>query len=122
MRSKNILLSMALVSNALLASAQSIHVFGDSHANWGFSNFGKHHYDYNYNTLNIPFSVHWIINKTMHGIGKDGLRVLNIASYNMQENDIAVFVFGEIDARCHIGKQRDEQHRDVDQIITVSRK
>jgi hypothetical protein len=96
-----------------------IHVFGDSHANWCFSNNGQREYVLDYNNLQIPFSVHWIIGKTMHGVGKDGLQILNLRKYGVQENDVALFTFGEIDARCHIGKQRDEQKRDLNDIIDL---
>lgn len=101
----------------VIIAAQTIHVFGDSHAHWGFSDNGKQQYTYDFKDKNIPFSVHWLIGKTMFSIGKNGFDVLNIQKFKVSENDIAVYTFGEIDARCHIGKQRDEKQRDVHEII-----
>lgn len=53
----------------------------------------------------------------MHRIGRDGLRGLNIKQLGVQEGDVAVFLFGEIDVRCHIGRQRDEKGRSCSEII-----
>jgi hypothetical protein len=51
---------------------------------------------------------------TMHRIGRDGI---NVKDYDVKENDLAVFFFGEIDVRCHIGVQRDKKSRQLDEII-----
>ncbi|MDP1879507.1 MAG: hypothetical protein Q8K60_01045 [Parachlamydiaceae bacterium] len=42
---------------------------------------------------------------------------LNIQNLELFKNQILVFAFGEIDVRCHIGKQRDINERDLDEII-----
>jgi len=94
-----------------------VHVFGDSHASFCFSDKGQATHIFNYKNIDVPFSIHWLIGKTMYGVSKNGLDILNIKKFNVQEYDIAVFAFGEIDVRCHIGKQRDEKGRDVHEII-----
>jgi hypothetical protein len=77
-------------------ASPNIHVFGDSHV----SEFS-----------NIPGCLlHYVGPITMHRIGRDGLNFLDMTSYGVQENEVAIFVFGEIDCRCHIGKQRDKQN------------
>lgn len=103
-----------------------VHTFGDSHGSFFFSNDRtmiprneQSHFNYLNNTYlqKIEFRINWFGSKTMHSIGRDGLNALNIQNYNVTENDVALFVFGEIDARCHIGKQRDLNNRDLEEII-----
>lgn len=77
-----------------------IHVFGDSHSR----EFDK-----------IPgCEIHYLGPITMYRVGRDGLQFLNLKKHNVKEDQIAIFAFGEIDARCHILKQRE---RDLDEII-----
>jgi hypothetical protein len=85
------------------ANASTIHVIGDSHA-CAFSGIDGC----------IP---HWIGSITMHRVGRDGLGVVDFKKIGVKDGDVAVFAFGEIDVRCHIGKQRDEMHRNLDEII-----
>lgn len=83
-----------------------VHVIGDSHSIYSFSGFEacvNHHLG--------PI--------TMHRVGRDGLSFLNLQKLGVQENDTAIFVFGEIDVRCHIGKQHDLQQRGLDEIINT---
>lgn len=61
--------------------------------------------------------IHWIGPVTMHRIGRDGISFLNLKNLGIQENQIAIFSFGEIDVRCHIGKQCDHYNRSLDEII-----
>jgi lysophospholipase L1-like esterase len=53
----------------------------------------------------------------MHRIGRDGLTALDITKHGVNSGDAVIFAFGEIDVRCHIGKQRDLKNRDLDEII-----
>jgi len=85
------------------AGHTAVHVIGDSHSE-AFRKIDG-------------CTVHWIGPITMHRIGRDGLSFLNEKNLGINENDIVVFVFGEIDVRCHIGKQRDTKQRDLDEII-----
>lgn len=97
-----------------------IHVFGESHSWFSFTNGASgltpessFSYTYNKKTLfNAKFYIHWLGPITMHRIGRDGF-----SSSNVTENDIVIFVFGETDVRCHIGKQRDEYKRSLDEVI-----
>lgn len=84
----------------------AIHVFGESHAEV-FNSFG--------NELSI--FVHHLPAITMHRIGRDGLRLINFKEHGIKEHDVVVFVSGEVDVRCHIGKQRDLLGRKLDEII-----
>lgn len=98
-----------------------IHIFGDSHAYHFFSDNYVNDYLYSYagkkETLQVPFSVHWLGAKTMHGLSRHGTMGLNIRQYGVQNGDVVVFTCGEIDVRCHIGKQRDQNGRTLDEIV-----
>ncbi len=82
-----------------------IHIFGDSHANNNFKNL-----KYN-NVLN-----HYLNSITMHRVGRDKLNFINFKSYGINDNDIIIYQIGEVDCRCHIGKQLLLQ-RDFETII-----
>jgi hypothetical protein len=55
----------------------------------------------------------------MHRVGRDSLRAVNLEKLGVTDESTVVYVFGEIDVRCHIGKQRDEHNRNIDEIITT---
>ena len=80
-----------------------IHVIGDSHCREfiGIENTVPHHIG--------PI--------TMHRVGRDGIAALDFRVYQVQENDIVILSFGEIDVRCHIGKQRDLKNRELEEVI-----
>jgi hypothetical protein len=69
----------------------NIHTFGDSHARFGF----------NQNKLIYTHDIGAIL---CYSFGRDKLNRLNIINFNVKENDIVIFCFGEIDCRCHIHK------------------
>lgn len=54
---------------------------------------------------------------TMHRIARDGLDAVNLKKMGVKEGDVAIFVFGEIDVRCHIGRQRDLKGRDLEEVM-----
>lgn len=99
----------------------SVHIFGDSHALFSFCNPDKKNNGYwtVANNIRLYFFIHWLGPITMHRVGRDGLKFLNIKNYGVRDNDIVIFVFGEIDVRCHIGKQRDQQLRNENEIINT---
>ena len=75
-----------------------IHTFGDSHAD------GKHsHWGY-IRIPNVHIKTNHLYGKLMYSFGRLGLNLLNIKNYNVNENDIVIFCFGEIDCRNHIHK------------------
>lgn len=103
-----------------------VHVIGDSHGFFCFNNtqsgitsdeISSFHYAKNGIDVRVPFHIHWLGSRTMHRIGRDGLHGLNIRALGVREGDVAVFLFGEVDARCHIGRQRDEKTRDQQEVI-----
>ena len=80
-----------------------IHVFGDSHTKV-FESFP--------NTV-----IHKLVDYTMYIIGRDQLDAIDFESIETSPDDILIFVFGEIDVRFHIVKQRDIKKRDLNEII-----
>ena len=69
----------------------NIHTFGDSHARYGFCN-------------NPLINTHDISSSLCYSFGRDKLNRLNITNFNVKENDMVIFCFGEVDCRCHIHK------------------
>lgn len=53
----------------------------------------------------------------MYRVGRDGLAGFNLRYFGVDEGDTAVYVFGEIDVRCHIVKQRDLQRASLEEIV-----
>ena len=70
-----------------------IHIFGDSHANFNFKN------------IMYICNNHYQNSITMYKVGRDGLNYINFNNYNIKDGDTIIYQFGEIDCRCHIGKQ-----------------
>jgi hypothetical protein len=70
-----------------------IHIFGDSHANNNFNNI-------KYNNI----CNHYQNSITMHRVGRDNINFINFINYNINNNDIVIYQFGEVDCRCHIGR------------------
>jgi len=107
-------------------NAATIHVIGDSHGFFCFNNKQSlitkdeqslFFYSKNEKYDAFPFYIHWLESRTMFRVGRDGVAGLNIKRYGVGEGDMVVFVFGEVDVRCHIGKQRDEKQREEQEVI-----
>lgn len=79
-----------------------VHVIGDSHCN-EFKGY--------------PCVFNYLGPITMHRVGRDGLDIVNFKNFCIEEEDIVVLAFGEIDVRCHIGKQHHEYQRNFNEII-----
>ena len=73
-----------------------IHTFGDSHSVNGWLYCKRYLFD---NLL-----LNSIGPKLCYSFGRDGLDLLNIKNYNVENNDVVIFCFGEIDLRCNIQK------------------
>ena len=72
-----------------------LHVFGDSHASACFDRFAD-------------ADIYWLGPVTMHRVARDGADfVAQVTEAN--QSDLFVFVFGEIDVRCHVGRIADIQ-------------
>lgn len=69
-----------------------IHIYGDSHASRSFKNLKFNHLNYSQSSI------------TMFRIGRDNI-IINFNKDFIQNDDILVFSYGEIDCRCHIQKQ-----------------
>lgn len=81
-----------------------IYIYGDSHAHFSFKN------------LNLPHNNLWRASITMHRVGRDN-HIINFANKaNLQNNDIIILAYGEIDCRCHIRRQVD-MGKNEDEII-----
>lgn len=108
----------------------TIHIIGDSHSFFSFSpvplvpGHGGYPHQFLYNFyrddehIAVPFHIHWIGPRTMHRVGRDGLEFLNLKKFRIKKNDYVVFVFGEIDIRCHVLKHRDTQKICLEEIIS----
>jgi hypothetical protein len=83
----------------------NIHIFGDSHALFNFMNS-----KYNNIINNYKFSI------TMHRVGREKQNFINFDLYQIKNNDIIVYQYGEVDCRCHIGKQL-LLNRKLDEIV-----
>lgn len=96
----NTFLIRLLFFPCIVWGAPSIHVIGDSHS-WEFRG--------------IPGCMeHYLGPVTMHRMGRDRL---DAAHFSVNPGDAVVLAFGEIDVRCHIGRQRDHNERSLDEII-----
>jgi hypothetical protein len=81
-----------------------IYIYGDSHAHYSFKN------------LKVPHNNLWKPSITMHRIGRDNHIINFINKENVQNNDIIILAYGEVDCRCHIQRQVD-MGRNEDDII-----
>jgi hypothetical protein len=122
---------------------KTIHIFGDSHAPYSFTNTPSIHpwsmqlfmnskkfikeeiiYEKSFFVNNItqhnniiaPFIIHWFLFRTMYRIGRDKIKGFNLKFYDVIDGDVVVLCFGSIDLLFHIYKQRDAG-RDLDEII-----
>ena len=71
-----------------------IYIYGDSHAHFSFKRLSLDHKDYNHQSI------------TMYRIGRDNI-IINYNKEEVQENDIVILAYGEVDCRCHIQRQID---------------
>jgi hypothetical protein len=69
-----------------------LYIFGDSHALFSFKG------------LAIPHQNRHQISITMHRIGRDKLIINYSPDIDLPDNTI-VICYGEVDCRCHVGKQ-----------------
>jgi hypothetical protein len=107
--------------------SKNIFVFGDSHASFCFRIYEPHIspdffnflYEKNGNSTLYHFKLFPYSGVTMHRVGRDGLRFVDLKNYPIQENDVVIFIYGEVDIRYHIGKQRDLMKRDLNEIINT---
>lgn len=106
-------------------SEPSIRIVGDSHSVNSFCNPGEEQgtwsLAYEEKLVSVPFSIYNMYGVTMHRIGRDGLSLLEKWRRDLigaKNGDTLVFVFGEIDVRCHILKQSKKQNISIDEVIS----
>ena len=87
----------------------NIHTFGDSHSSDVYSHWGK------INIADVKIKCHHIGGKLMFTFGRRGLNLLNIKDYEVEEDDVVIFCFGEIDCRNHVHKHitKDKSFKNV---------
>lgn len=69
-----------------------IHIYGDKYANRSFKN------------LKLPYNDFHASSITMFRIGRDNI-IINFRKNMINNGDIVVMVYGEVDCRCHIQRQ-----------------
>ncbi|MGE0206233.1 MAG: SGNH/GDSL hydrolase family protein [Candidatus Babeliales bacterium] len=118
-----IFIRACLFFTPIIASEKSIHIIGDSHASFCFTHqkpVATAHEKYDLKIGNDIFhlNVFWLVGRTMFRIGRDGVKGINLrGNHVIKDGDIVVFCFGEIDVRCHIGKQQKQFGRSIQEII-----
>ena len=70
----------------------NLNIYGDSHALLSFMN------------MKIPHQNLFELSRTMYGIGRSN-KIINFNSNHLSPDRIFCFVYGEVDARGHVGKQ-----------------
>ena len=120
---KSVIIAFIIASSCIWVEA-AVRIVGDSHSVNSFCDPGKEQgewsLEYEGEMVSVPFSIYNMYGVTMHRIGRDGLSLLEKWRrdiINAQNGDILVFVFGEIDVRCHVLKQSEKQEVSVDVII-----
>jgi hypothetical protein len=116
--------------NLLLGAAIDepiLHVIGDSHAYNCFTPNGaigcranvlvraKH-----VSHTHVPYAyqfTHHLGSRTMHFAGRPGALVTEATRCGVKAGDAVVWVFGEIDVRCHIVRQQADHGRTSDDVI-----
>ena len=84
----------------------TLHTYGDSHA----THFGG----WDGVTIDtIRISTNHLIGKLAYSFGRDKIQVVK----GVNENDIILFCFGEIDCRCHINKYEPDWKLSIDNLI-----
>lgn len=104
-----------------------IHVIGDSHANCSFADKESrelwsgltYSFIYYYDQHSCNFHIHWMPDKTMNRVGRDNFDFLDFNQLEINSKDIVVFVFGEIDVRCHVKRQSEKQSKSIEEIVTL---
>lgn len=71
-------------------------------------------------TTHVPYAyqfTHYLGSRTMHFAGRSGALLTEATRCGVKAGDAVVWVFGEIDARCHIVRQQAEHGRTSDDVI-----
>jgi len=88
---------------------EDIFAFGDSHVSFCFDGIPR-------------CKTHWMGPITMHRVGRDKLNVLDLRNWGVSNQTAIVFIFGEIDARAHVGEQQARQNATIEEITDTPSK
>lgn len=91
------------MSTARRSRPARLHVFGDSHASACFDRFAD-------------ADIYWLGPMTMHRVGRDGAAFVEQHVPASEPQDLFVFVFGEIDVRCHVGRIAEQKGLSVEAV------
>jgi hypothetical protein len=75
-----------------IINSKMIYIYGDSHGMFNMKNFDLPHTNISQPSI------------TMYRIGRDN-KIINFDTSHLGENNTYIFFYGEVDCRCHIGKQ-----------------
>ena len=90
----------------------TIHTFGDSHANHPWDRIIINEEKINIHILRPPNRP-----MTCAGFGYNKLEYLNIKNYDVEDNDVVCFCFGETDCRFHIDKRKEIYKDFINEIV-----
>lgn len=80
---------------------------GDSHAHHSFL-------DIEGVTVFPPYGFQSV---TMHKVGRDKLEFLDLKQAGIPSDSTVIFLFGEVDCRCHVKRQIEEKGRTMEEVI-----
>jgi hypothetical protein len=86
-----------------------IHTYGDSHATH-FGGWGD------INIEGVTINTNHLIGKLAFSFGRDKMVVIGP---KVQDGDVVVFCFGEIDCRCHINKYEPNWRESIDNVVNL---
>ena len=89
-----------------MSGKEDVFVFGDSHASACFSGIPR-------------CKVFDLSPMTMHRVGRDRLSAIDFRTYGIPARSTVCFIFGFIDIRTHIIKQKEKNCRDIDEILST---
>lgn len=85
-----------------------LHTFGDSHA-IHYGGWDK------INISGLTIIMNHLPGKLMYSFGRDRMSV--VSSFNVVDDDMVCFCFGEIDCRCHINKFEPNWKKTIDDVV-----
>lgn len=95
--------------NPTIPTTPTIHIIGDSHAQFNFKYLPDDAYlkDYPYKNWSVP-------SKSIYLLTQEDITYEN---YGIKDRDIVVYQIGEIDCRSHIYKQTHVKNRNLNEIV-----
>lgn len=117
---------ISIMTCIINANFKEIYVFGDSHVFYSFHDFTIDFSKFiaptnveslfRYKQNLFKFIIRPSIATTMYRVGRDQTKFLDLRNLGIN-NCVVLFNFGEVDCRCHIGKQVIEKKRKIEEVI-----